>query len=118
MYLVLSGDMEQFAFGMPEWLHGRMLAMTLNLMLGVYLFVCAIRHWVENAGTLSMRVLYSLVGLMVTINLWISWYFNIASSIWHWCVCQFRLQRKVMRPGQLTSALIERVTDLKQGPVL
>jgi CubicO group peptidase (beta-lactamase class C family) len=83
MYLVLSGDMEQFSFGMPEWLQRLMLAMTLNLLLGIYVVVGAIRQWGKGSGTLSMRVLYSLVGLMALINLWICWYFNIVSSTWY-----------------------------------
>jgi len=83
MYLVLSGNMDQFAFGMPEWMQGLLLAMTLNLLMGVYVIVCAIQNWLEGSGTLSMRVLYSLVGLMALINLWIAWYFNIASSTWY-----------------------------------
>jgi len=75
--------MDQFAFGMPEWMQGLLLAMILNLLLGVYVIVCAIQNWLEGSGTLSMRVLYSLVGLMALINLWIAWYFNIVSSTWH-----------------------------------
>ena len=82
MYLVLSGNMDQFAFGMPEWMQRLLLAITLNLLMGIFVIVCAIQNWLEGSGTLSMRVLYSLVGLMALINLWIAWYFNIVSSTW------------------------------------
>jgi uncharacterized membrane protein YuzA (DUF378 family) len=51
--------------------------------MGVFVIVCAIQNWLEGSGTLSMRLLYSLVGLMALINLWIAWYFNIASSTWY-----------------------------------
>ena len=77
--LTLMGDVAEFVLGVPERFDLMLKLMALNLLLGVVVIALALRQWQLGLGTGPMRVRYLAVVLMALINLWVAWYFNIAS---------------------------------------
>jgi CubicO group peptidase (beta-lactamase class C family)/uncharacterized membrane protein YuzA (DUF378 family) len=74
---VLAGDVEEFVFGVPDRVHVIVWLLVINTLLGLAVLGFSIAQWRRGAGTLRMRICYSLVGLAALINLWVAWHFNL-----------------------------------------
>ncbi len=76
---VLSGDVEEFVFGVPARVEVNVWLVVLNTLLGLVVVGFAVSHWRDGIGALRMRICYSLVALAALINLWVAWHFNLLS---------------------------------------
>ena len=74
---VLSGDVEEFVFGVPDRVAVNVWLLILNSMLGVAVIIFAVRQWLGGLAGTAVRLRFSLVAVAALINLWVVWYFNI-----------------------------------------
>lgn len=77
--IVLTGDVEEFVFGVPTRVLVNVWLLDLNTLLGLVVVGFSGIQWLRDSGTLKMRFSYSLVGLAALINLWVTWYYNLLS---------------------------------------
>jgi len=76
---VLSGDVEEFVFGVPDRVVANVWLLILNTMLGMAVLAFALMQWLQKAATPPVRIRYSLVAVAALINLWVATNFNILS---------------------------------------
>jgi CubicO group peptidase (beta-lactamase class C family) len=77
LVITLSGDVEEFSYGMPTSAHILMLLMVANVVLGLVVAGMSVRQWLSQSGGTLARLRYSFVALAALANVWICWYFNI-----------------------------------------
>lgn len=75
--VTLSGDVEEFVFGVPRGAHINLTLLAFNSLLGLYVAGAAVRHWTSSSGAVAARIRYSALALAALANLWVAWYFNI-----------------------------------------
>ncbi len=77
LIITLSGDVEEFGYGMPTSAHLVMLSMSFNVLLGLTVVGLSAAQWLKAQGGTFARLRYSVVALAALLNVWICWYFNI-----------------------------------------
>jgi len=83
LVITLSGDVDEFLFGVPEQTQTLLLLMNVNLVLGLYVVFSCVRQWSQGSGSVAMRGRYSFVAFMAIINLWVLWHFNLLGYPWN-----------------------------------
>ncbi len=79
--LVLSGNVDEFAYGVPTSAHITLILTNINLLLGVAVLILSIRQWARRAGGVAARLRYSAVSLTVIVTGWIAYYFNFIAYV-------------------------------------
>ncbi|MEZ5557623.1 MAG: serine hydrolase domain-containing protein [Pseudomonadales bacterium] len=74
----LSGDVEEFQFGVPPEVHRNLILMSLNLLAGALVVVFAVLQWLRGAGSVAARLRYDLVALAALLNALLAVCFNYA----------------------------------------
>lgn len=76
---VLSGEVEEFVFGVPDRVEVIVWLLVLNTLLGLAVVGFSTSQWLRGSGTLRKRISYSLVGVAALLNLWVAWSFHLLS---------------------------------------
>ena len=77
LFTVLSGDVNEFAYGVPPGANVAMHLMSLNILIGIGIIFFAVRAWTGKQGNLNSRAKYSTVAISTLINIYFCWTFNI-----------------------------------------
>ncbi|MEM7220107.1 MAG: serine hydrolase [Pseudomonadota bacterium] len=77
----LTGNTDEFLYGVPTGAHVAFIAMLINALLAVLIVLNAVTQWRQQLGTLAMRLGYSLLALTALLSLWIGYYFNLLSYL-------------------------------------
>ena len=77
LVLILTGDTDEFAYGVPLAAHINLLLINVNMLIGVAVIFFSIRQWVTGIGSLNARLRYSALALAAIVYLWIAYYFNL-----------------------------------------
>ncbi|MFV2091209.1 MAG: hypothetical protein ACC642_11155, partial [Pseudomonadales bacterium] len=73
----LSGDVEEFTFGVPLATHINLLLMNVNILIGVAVIVFSVRQWSTGVGAFAARTRYSALAVAAIAYTWIAYYFNL-----------------------------------------
>ncbi len=73
----LGGDIEEFLFGVPTWVHVNLWFMNLNVLLALVVIGCALRQWLMATGSILARTRYSLIAVAAAIHIGLASYFNM-----------------------------------------
>ena len=81
LVLILTGSVDEFAYGVPLNVHINLLLINVNMLIGVAVIFFSIRQWVTGIGSLNARLRYSALALAAIVYLWIAYYFNILAYV-------------------------------------
>ncbi|MDA1075511.1 MAG: serine hydrolase, partial [Proteobacteria bacterium] len=81
LVMTLTGDVEEFVYGVPDATHLNLVLMNANIVLGLFVIFYAVRYWLRGAGGVFARLRYSTLALAVIVNTWIAWYFNFMAYL-------------------------------------
>ncbi len=76
LVLTLTGNTDEFGYGVPLGVHINLLLMNVNMLIGVAVIFFSIRQWVTGIGSLNARLRYSALTMAAIVYLWIAYYFN------------------------------------------
>ncbi|MEM7502893.1 MAG: hypothetical protein AAF417_12650 [Pseudomonadota bacterium] len=79
--MILSGNVDEFQFGLPTPTRINLALMNVSLLLGLAVIVLSGRHWISGAGAVSARLRYSAVAASAAISMWMSYYFNFVTEL-------------------------------------
>ena len=78
---LLSGDLDEFALGMPPAANFNLLMMNVNVLIGITVIGLSGRQWIKGSGAVAARVRYSALAFAAAISLWMAWYFNMLTYL-------------------------------------
>ena len=81
LVLILTGSVDEFAYGVPLNVHINLLLINVNMLIGVAVIFFSIRQWLTGIGSLNARFRYSALALAAIVYLWIAYYFNILAYV-------------------------------------
>lgn len=81
LVLILTGSVDEFAYGVPLNMHINLLLINVNMLIGVAVIFFSIRQWLTGIGSLNARLRYSALALAAIVYLWIAYYFNILAYV-------------------------------------
>ena len=81
LVLILTGSVDEFAYGVPLNVHINLLLINVNMLIGVAVIFFSIRQWLTGIGSLNARLRYSALALAAIVYLWIAYYFNILAYV-------------------------------------
>ena len=76
LVLTLTGNTNEFVYGVPPAVHINLLLINVNMLIGVAVIFLSIRQWVTGIGSLNARLRYSALSMAAIVYLWIAYYFN------------------------------------------
>jgi hypothetical protein len=77
----LTGDVDEFAVGMPTATHLNLLFINFSLLIGATVVYFCIRQWLGRLGGFWARARFSLLALAALGNAWIAYYFNFIAYV-------------------------------------
>ena len=81
LVLILTGSVDEFAYGVPLNVHINLLLINVNMLIGAAVIFLSIRQWVTGIVSLNARLRYSALALAAIVYLWIAYYFNILAYV-------------------------------------
>jgi hypothetical protein len=77
----LTGNVDEFGYGVPTATHINLLLMNLNLLIGAVVVAFSVQQWTSGCGGLLARVRYSVLAVAVIASTWIAYYFNFIAYL-------------------------------------
>ena len=78
---LLSGDLDEFALGMPPAANLNLIMMNVNVLIGIAVIALSVRQWINASGGVASRIRYSVLAIAALISLWMAWYFNMLTYL-------------------------------------
>ena len=77
----LTGNVDEFGYGVPLATHINLLMMNLNMLIGAAVVLFSMRQWSSGSGGLLARIRYSILAVAVIGSTWVAYYFNFIAYL-------------------------------------